>query len=166
MAAGYLHGANRLGGQHGDFASCPCHRRQEWLWQHCQSCSNKDALCPASVAALVPGWHWAPGAGWALRLPWPTALQPPCAHGECSMAAQHTLVPGSSVGELASVGGLSSAMGLTLSAVEWGTVYPLSSPNHFLLFLLVLLFFERVVLLSPLPPAMGPPACACYRVTS
>lgn len=22
---------------------------------------NRDALCPASVAAIVPGWHWAPG---------------------------------------------------------------------------------------------------------
>lgn len=57
-------------------------------------------------------------------------------------------------------GGLSSAMGLTPSAMGWGTVYPLSSPNHFLLSLLVLFFFQRALLLSPLPPASGPSACA------
>lgn len=120
---------------------------------------NRDALCPASVAVLVPGWRWAPvqgrlGAEAALAHSAPAPFSVPMAN--VPWLHRTRLCLGAPWASWPLSGGLSSAMGLTLSAVGWGTVYPLSSPNHFLLSLLVLFFFERVVLLSPLPPAMGP----------
>lgn len=78
---------------------------------------------PLYQGCSVPILHGSCCAGLTLDPGWATALQPLLsADGQCAMAAQHTALPGISVSDWPVLGGLSSAMGLTLSAVGWGTV--------------------------------------------